>query len=169
MANMTREEFLAGWGLLLTQPWGRRYATVSDKSSAITAATQLEFYFRKLSSFDGTFWKTTCELFAAGDHWPSVDELRLSMNNSLPQRMRLEYHTEQSEMPEPIALAMAYATAHHTTFLEGVQKIFPDWIKNHDPDDPDTFEAEQLLQQFRFKKPFGAVNAASAWAQREAQ
>lgn len=166
MTSMTREEFILGWNLLVAQPWGRRYATVTDKSSAVTAATQLEFYFRKLCTYEGTFWRVTCESFAAGDHWPSVDELRTSMNFNLPQRMRLEYNTEQSEMPEPIALAMAYATAHHVTVLEGIQKVFPEWIKTHDKDDPVVFEAELLLKQFRFKKPSGFINATAAYTSR---
>lgn len=161
---MTRDEFVQGWNLLVAQPWGKRYTATRDQSSAQTSATQLTFYFKKLGSYPSGAWFVACELFAQGDHWPSIDEMRTTINHSLPQRMKIEYNTEASECAEPIALAHAHADAHSTTILEAVQTVFPKWIAEN-ADHPDRERAEALLELFRGKKPARFINARLATKQ----
>jgi len=154
---MTKEEFLQGWDLLTAQPWGKRYATVNDKATAVTAATQLQFYFKKLGTFPFELWMTECELYAAGDHWPSVDELKQSCNNSLPKVKRIEQRFDRAEIPEPIAKCLAHAEAHGTTFLEGMQAVLPGWCREN-PSHPDHDRATKLFKQFEHAKPATKFN-----------
>jgi hypothetical protein len=155
---MTKDEFKVGWDLLTAQPWGKRYATVNDKASAATAATQLQFYFRKLGQFPFMLWYTECELYAAGDHWPSVDEIKQASNNALPKLQRIEQHRERTEIPEPIAKSLAHSEAHGVTFLEGMRAVLPGWCQEN-PNHPDHARAEKLYQQFKNAKPSGQFNA----------
>jgi len=157
---MTKEEFMVGWDLLTTQPWGQRYAKVNDKASAITAATQLQFYFNKLNQFSSELWTAECELYAAGDHWPSVDELKQSCYNVFPKLRRIEYQADCEEAPEPIALIMAHAEAHSTTFLDALQAVLPKWCKEN-PMHQDHDRAAALYRQFSLVKPQGNINTVS--------
>lgn len=148
---MPKEQFIRGWDLLVTQPWGRRYGTVQDSAAAKAAATQLAFYYKKLGAFPAEIWVLACELFAQGDHWPSVDELRTTLNHNLPPRLQVEYSGGRAEIPEPIALCMAHAETHRTSLLEAMQTVLPDWIRTN-PDHEDRPQAGALYDQIRTLK-----------------
>lgn len=158
---MTKEDFLQGWNLLVAQPWGRRYATVNDRETAIIAATQLQFYFKKLGHFPSDVWQVECELYAAGDHWPSIDELKQSCRNVLPRRKQLEYENKFDDMPEPIALSLAHAEANNTTFLEGMQAVLPRWCKENSGHH-DYLRAMDLYEKFKDAKPATKYNFLGA-------
>lgn len=77
---MTRKEFMAGWSLLVLQPWGWRYNKVGgDGQPTSEALAQIEFYFSKLSWAHPQAWRQVVELYAEGKEWPSVQELRISL------------------------------------------------------------------------------------------
>lgn len=81
---MTREEFVKGWVFLTAQPWGKRYAGTDG-----TAMVQSELYYKKFSNLNSWVWLGCCEMLAAGEHWPSIDELRLTIRNNTPQETRI--------------------------------------------------------------------------------
>lgn len=149
---MPKEQFIRGWDLLITQPWGRRYGTVQDSAAAKAAATQLAFYYRKLGTFPAEIWLLACELFAQGDHWPSIDELRTTLNHNLPKRMQVEYVCGRTEMPEALSLCMAHAETHRTSFTEAMQAVLPWWIKAN-PDHGDWLKAVALYDSIRHLTP----------------
>lgn len=149
---MPKEQFIRGWNLLIAQPWGKRYGTMQDSAAAKTAATQLAFYYKKLGAYPVEAWLGACELFAQGDHWPNVDEIRQALNHSLPQRFQIEYAHGRAEMPEAIALCLAHAETHRTSFVEAIQAVLPGWLKAN-PDHDDYLRAAVLRDTFRGVKP----------------
>lgn len=110
---MTKPEFLRGYLLLTTQPWGKAYRTMSMAldGEPTPAELQVEFYWQQFEKYDATGWKLTCETFATGDHWPSVDQLKLALKQNIPVRPalpapRTEYATMSDALAEnPEALA----------------------------------------------------------------
>lgn len=79
---MTREEFLRGWTLLVIQPWGRAYNQLDEQGRPTAAAlAQMEFYFTKLAWGHAQAWREVAERYAMGKVWPSLDELRVSLQH----------------------------------------------------------------------------------------
>jgi hypothetical protein len=156
---MTRDEFLTGWQLLVAQPWGRTYRS---ETSPRMAATQLEFYFRKLEKYPADMWLVAAEIFAGGAHWPSVEEMRTTLNNSLPKGHQSS-DTSGTEPPEPIALGMAYAKANSVTFLEGMQAVLPKWFEQN-TEHADRAQAEQWWSKFRRAKPRKSLRTIEAFS-----
>jgi hypothetical protein len=76
---MTKDEFLAGWALLLAQPWGARYARVESETDRLLSKTQADLYYREFAGAEGGEWIKACTQFAKGTRWPSIDELRISV------------------------------------------------------------------------------------------
>lgn len=123
---MKPEEFIAGWTLLVIQPWGKRYAGTDT-----AAKLQKEFYWNRLSRFHGEAWKVTCELFASGDHWPNVDEFRHAINNSLPERFQITQYPNTVEKPEILVKIDIYQAQHECTMLEAAQVVMKEFAKEH--------------------------------------
>ena len=69
---MNRQEFLRGWLLLTSQPWGRTYRSESSELGPSPAKIQAELYYKALSATYPPAWHEVCEMLAGGDHWPSL-------------------------------------------------------------------------------------------------
>ncbi len=80
---MTQTEFMKGWTLLILQPWGWRYRGMTqDGRPSEESKLQLEFYFDKLKSVEASAWWHVASLHAQGDAWPSVREIKISLNQT---------------------------------------------------------------------------------------
>lgn len=77
--GMTRAEFSVGWTLLLTQPWGWRYNKLENGKPTAEAIVQLDFYYAKLSWAHPDAWRHVAELYAQGNEWPSVTDLKRAL------------------------------------------------------------------------------------------
>lgn len=74
---MTQAEFSKGWKLLLLQPWAARYRSMTAAGQpSEEARCQMEFYFAKLQWADSRAWLHAADLFAQGNAWPSINDLR---------------------------------------------------------------------------------------------
>lgn len=161
LVQIPKEDFLRGWDLLLAQPWGKRYATVQDKATAATAATQLAFYYRKLGTCQTVSWLAACDLFAQGDHWPSVEELRSAAYVHAPKPLRLTSAIEQEICPV-LSLSFAYAKAQSVTLLEAMQIILPQWCRDN-PTHEDWAMAQAMLEKVKGQTPCeGGINSFEA-------
>lgn len=96
---MSREEFLPGWTLLITQPWGRTY-----RGNTPEAAIQSEFYFDKLNWAHPGAWMKVAELYAQGNDWPSVNDLKRALQQVNQDFMKAlpEPPPTYEEMPENV-------------------------------------------------------------------
>lgn len=102
---MTQYEFAQGWKLLILQPWGWRYRTLTAKGDpSPESEAQLRFYYNKLKWAEAAYWMRAAELFAEGDEWPSVHDLTMSLKLMQAQNQKkLEGPEMQpSEMPEEV-------------------------------------------------------------------
>ena len=88
---MTREQFVLGYMLLTTQPWGKAYRagqqTLGEEPSA--ADIQVEFYYQALGNYDAVAWQKACQIHATGDHWPSIDALKLTLKQQIVKPVAL--------------------------------------------------------------------------------
>ncbi len=149
---MTKEEFTAGWLLLTIQPWGKRYAA-QDTPSRL----QFEFYYSRLGRFHAEAWQVACQLFAAGDKWPSADELRTAINQSLPRRFQIAYDPKAEEKPELLVKIEAYRhlaitdpVKHGTvTILDAAEAVLPDYRKDHPEMVGDIAACETLIKKLK--------------------
>lgn len=146
---MTRDEFMPGWLLLTIQPWGRKYS-----GQDATAKLQFEFYWSRLERFHGEAWKVSCQLFAGGDKWPSVDEIRNSINNSLPARFQIAHSPDMVEKPELFVKIEIYQRQHGCTTLEAAEMVLPEFAKEHpEPEaDEQIDECEKLIKKLKAHK-----------------
>jgi hypothetical protein len=86
---MTHSEFAQGWKLLILQPWGWRYRSLTDQGQPTEESkTQLEFYYTKLKFGHREAWRHVAELYAQGKEWPSVNELRIALCHANTQTMK---------------------------------------------------------------------------------
>ena len=77
---MTQPEFSKGWRLLINQPWGWRYKSVTPTGQPTEESkTQLEFYYTHLSFGHALAWMKVADLFAQGETWPSVSVLKAAL------------------------------------------------------------------------------------------
>ena len=84
---MTRPDFLSGYLLLTTQPWGKAYRTVAvPEGEPNPAEIQLEFYYQALERYAAEAWLAACTIHATGDHWPSVDAIKLTLKQHRTSR-----------------------------------------------------------------------------------
>jgi len=131
---MTRDEFQTGWILLTIQPWGRRYS-----GTDMTARVQQEFYYQRVHTLPHAGWESACELFASGDHWPSVEDVRGAVLRSLPARYQLPDHREGVEKPELLVRIESYRKlaiekpndGRHVTILEAAETLLPAFEREH--------------------------------------
>jgi len=100
---MTREEFAKGWVFLTVQPWGKRYAGTDG-----AANIQSELYYKRFAYVNPYVWQGCCEVYASGDHWPSMDELRLAIANNTPMPKALAAPGGQL-----VTMAEAFSDAPH--------------------------------------------------------
>jgi hypothetical protein len=111
---MTKPEFLRGYLLLTTQPWGKAYRTMTMalNGEPTPAELQVEFYYQQMESYTAEGWKRICESFATGDHWPCLDELKAAMKQYQPRHKTLPAPEETwismeealAERPEQLAI-----------------------------------------------------------------
>lgn len=103
---MTRKEFMIGWSILVLQPWGWRYSKVgADGRPTADSLAQIDFYFTKLSWAHPQAWSTVAEMYAEGKDWPSVQELRLSLqaiNARFIKSLTDQTEKEYCECPEDV-------------------------------------------------------------------
>ena len=79
---MTQGEFAKGWRLLILQPWGWRYRGLTpDGKPTPEAQLQLTLYFSKLKWADPRAWWKVAELYAQGNEWPCINDLRFSLQS----------------------------------------------------------------------------------------
>lgn len=77
---MNQAEFIKGWTLLILQPWGWRYRSMTaDGRPSEESKQQLEFYFNKLQWAEAKAWWQVAELYAQGTEWPSVSALKTAL------------------------------------------------------------------------------------------
>jgi len=77
---LTQAEFAKGWKLLVLQPWGWRYRSLTDQGTMTEETkTQMEFYYAKLKWAHPEAWLKVADLAAQGEDWPSVHSLKLSL------------------------------------------------------------------------------------------
>lgn len=76
---MTRQEFKAGWRLLILQPWGWRYNQARDGQPTPEAVAQFDLYYDALKAWHPDAWHAVARMYAEGEKWPSVGELRTSL------------------------------------------------------------------------------------------
>lgn len=107
--GMSKTDFLRGWALLVTQPWGHRYnqtiRTGPDAGKPTPEATlQMQFYYDKLKHGSAAAWLKTAECHAQGRDWPSLDDLRRSLrgNEEHPRQLTDERPHELVPMPPEI-------------------------------------------------------------------
>lgn len=108
---MTQAEFSKGWKLLILQPWGWRYRSMTEQGG-MTEETkaQLEFYHDKLKWAHGEAWLKVASDYAQGNEWPSLSDLLRSL--SVINRHYVKAITETSTqeripMPEEVRLKLA--------------------------------------------------------------
>lgn len=78
---MTQAEFAKGWKLLILQPWGWRYRSMTEQGGMTEETkTQMEFYYDKLKWAQGEAWRKVASGYAEGDRWPSLSDLRQSLS-----------------------------------------------------------------------------------------
>jgi len=115
---MTKPEFLRGYLLLTTQPWGKAYRTMSMAldGEPTPAELQVEFYWKQFENYEAAGWKLTCESFATGDHWPSIDQLKLALKQYVPVQQAIEG-------PKPEYVSMSEALAENPEALKALKRI----------------------------------------------
>lgn len=151
--DMTREQFLVGWLMLTSQPWGKPYRDNSQE-----AQIQLELYWRGVCRTNPYVWQAVCEASASGERWPSLGELKASIHNNsktepaglLERNATLEWQGA----PIPISLMFDYQHSHHCTLKEAAFKILPEWLADN-PHHEDYVEAAQFLE--KAKSNFGVT------------
>lgn len=143
--------------MLISQPWGAWYRDRSSQTpeQRATAQIQQELYFKRLSYCNPFLWLAVCESFAAGDHWPSIDELKQAIRANQPEEKKPEALLEPnwSLAPEPLALLMAYGKRESVGIRESALAVLPEWI-NRNLEHSDAAHARAFLQSA--KGYFGA-------------
>lgn len=88
---LTRQEFLKGWMILTTQPWGKTYraTTVRAGEPPSPDSLQSEFYYRAFTQTTPEIWHRACQSVACGEYWPSIDTLRQAVKNLTPADNRV--------------------------------------------------------------------------------
>ena len=99
---MTQSEFAKGWKLLILQPWGWRYRSLTDGKPSEESRIQLEFYYDKLKWAHPEAWWEVAQLYAQGSEWPSIRELKHSCHAINHRFMKkIEDHREDFTPMDP--------------------------------------------------------------------
>lgn len=146
---MDYEQFYRGWLALIAQPWGQRYqdrSGLTDEQRA-TIRIQQELYFKRLSYCNPYLWEAVCEGFSAGDHWPSIDEIKQAIRANQPEEKKPDALLDPnwSLAPEPIALTKAYSQRESVSMRDAALVVLPEWIKAN-PEHSDAADARAFLQ-----------------------
>lgn len=130
---MTRAEFITGWTILITQPWGKTY-----RGQGPEATIQRELYYKHVSAANPIVWQAICESNAQGERWPTLEALKEGLRANggyvrADQRaIEVDGLTHWSEPPEPLQAVFAYQCEHDCTVKEAVLAIIPEWLKQND-------------------------------------
>lgn len=114
---MTRPDFIRGWLLLTTQPWGKAYramAIVTGEPSP--AEIQAEFYYSKVRGSAAHAWLRACEHYATGAQWPSLDDLLRTMATIKSEALQLA-------APSPPGVSMEEALQERPDLLATVKRV----------------------------------------------
>ena len=96
---MTKEEFLRGYMLLVVQPWGKRYHLDSQEGQL-----QSELYYRNVSWASAEAWAHVSEVYAQGEKWPPLFDLKQALRHHMPRRIALPAPAQgvSCAMPEEV-------------------------------------------------------------------
>jgi len=150
---MTKEQFLIGWTLLTTQPWGKPYRGTNPE-----AVIQVEFYYQHVNRANPVVWRAVCEAAATGGKWPSLDELKQSLTVNggyVKEHQRLLQTPSRlawEESPEPLNACFAYRKEHDCSYADAYLAILPVWLSQNEHHE-NYKKAQQLLEKTR--KNFG--------------
>lgn len=104
---MTKQEFVKGWRLLIMQPWGWRYRSVTEAGEPTQESMdQLLFYYDKLKWAHPGAWLKVAELYAQEAEWPSVKALNTALHHENQRYVRgIEDKTRErwDEMPAEVS------------------------------------------------------------------
>ena len=132
---MERSEFLVGWLLLTTQPWGKTYRSTTSSlpgHEPNPAEIQQELYWKALQWVNPYIWEAVCEDFATGDHWPSIGELKTSIHHNTKQEpigmLERNATLEWASAPWPLPIVFNYQKEAHSTLKEASLAVLPQWL-----------------------------------------
>lgn len=115
---MTKAQFIRGYLLLTSQPWGKSYRSLAAYTDGepSPAEIQLEFYYASLCAYHHDSWVTTCEIHAKGEHWPSLDALKLTLKHHPADLPALP-------APQPICTTMEDALRERPDLLAVLKRV----------------------------------------------
>lgn len=98
---MNRPEFLRGWLLLTSQPFGRSYRSdiVTGVGEPSPAKIQAELYYKNLNYAYPPAWVEVAELLASGDHWPSLTECKEALKYAKAKPIAAMITQDSGELP----------------------------------------------------------------------
>lgn len=103
---MTRPEFLQGFMLLASQPWGKTY-----RGQTPEAMIQVELYYKHVSKANAEAWARVCESAATGEKWPSLSDLKAALHHcdgwAQKGQARLQHKPQYVECPPEVAEQLA--------------------------------------------------------------
>lgn len=150
---MERGEFLVGWLMLTTQPWGKAYRSTTSSlpgHEPSPAEIQQELYWKALQWVNPYVWEAVCEDFATGEHWPSITELKTSICHNTtkePVRMVTRNPTiEWQSAPQPIRIILDYKKQHQVTTKDATLSVLPQWLTEN-PNHEDYADARLFLEK----------------------
>ena len=144
---MTVQEFARGWALLTAQPWGRTY-----RGNAPEAVIQSELYFKHVNRANPIVWQAVCESHAQGERWPTLSELKASLqaNGGYQQvgQKQLEgpLGFAWDEAPWPLKATWTYQKEHDCGLREAALAVIPVWLKENLGHE-DYHHAQRFLKQ----------------------
>jgi hypothetical protein len=147
---MTHEHFLRGYLMLTAQPWGKTYRTgQAVPGEPSPAEIQVEFYYDTFKNYEAEAWIAACVQQATGEHWPSVDALKLALRQYAPSLTPvLEYASSSSRgcTKEEFGLKL-YETIKTIGGLLGVEQQRAAAIHYEHPEKmPDLMKRRKALQ-----------------------
>lgn len=103
---MTKPEFLQGFALLTSQPWGKTY-----RGQTPEAAIQVELYYKHVSKANPRIWQKVCEAAATGEKWPSLSDLKTALHQcggwSQDGQAQIQHKPQYIECPPEVAAQLA--------------------------------------------------------------
>lgn len=128
--RMTKEQFGVGWMILTAQPWGRSY-----RGATAEATIQLELYYKHVDKANPVVWQAVCEHAAQGDHWPSLSELKQTLNNNggyaRPEQVVITSRFSFQEAPWPLKACWTYQKQHECSLKDAALAVLPVWLKDN--------------------------------------
>lgn len=107
---MTKSEFMAGWRLLVLQPWGRLYNKVGDTGYPTgDAVAQFDLYYDGLKWGHPCAWEKVARQYGGGSKWPSLEDLITSLravNQAFVQALVDDRTAEFCECPPEVRVLL---------------------------------------------------------------